>query len=427
MAKRTYVELTNRVEEFLQDSTNVLFTADEIQSMFTDILYRIASYKLVITRHSLTTIADSKELQIATIDDLIDPLYAEYTVDKNPRNFRNIIRRGNLVELDINIKPTAGETAYLYCKKPHRINQMTDLAGAIDLPGDTYAAGDTTIHVDGLETSVTIPVDTEFTIAGIGGVYRLTAAATISSNEGDLTFFPGLAAAAADGIVVTFEQSTLDGLLEDLFINFVAARVAISKSSKYLQQINTALTAMLAVNTALDLVAAKALRQVTDVASGRTAAGLAAAVIIEANLELDKMSTEIALANTALDSANTVTNTVTKGGPNVPGQYAGEAQQRLGTAQGYLGTARGFLAQAASEGPLAATYAQLGAAELQGAVGSINEATGYIQEVTAEFNLARLGSGTMRQWGTALLRDTIAELKAIQEIPEHFWQEYPKD
>jgi len=426
LAKRTYSAITDRVEEFLQDSTNVVFSATEIQSMFTDILYRIASYKLVITRHSLTTIADTKELQIATIEDLIDPLYAEYTVDKNPRNFRNIIRRGNIVELDINIKPTAGETVYLYCKKPHRINQMTDLVGAIDLTGG-YEEDDTTIHVDDLESSVTIPVDTEFTIAGIGGVYRLTAAATIASNEGDLTFFPGLAADVADGVVVTFEQSTLDGLLEDLFINFVAARVALSKSSKYLQQINTALTAMGAVTTALGLAAAKVLRQVTDVASGRTAAGLAAAVIIEANLELDKMAAEIGLANTALDSANTVTNTVTQGGPNVPAQYAGEAQQRLGTAQGYLGTARGFLAQAASEGPLAATYAQLGAGELQGAVGSINEATGFIQEVTAELNLARLGSGTMRQWANALLRDTIAELKAIQEIPEHFWQEYPKD
>ena len=355
MAKRTYTELTDRVEEFLQDSTNVVFSATEIQSMFTDVLYRIASYKLVITRHSLTTIA-SKELQIATIADLIDPLYAEYTVDKNPRNFRNIIRRGNTVELDINIIPTAAETVYLYCKKPHRINQMTDLAGAIDLPGDTYAAGDTTIHVDGLQATATIPVDTEFTIAGIQGVYRLTTAATIASSEGDLTFFPGLLEAVADGVAVTFEQSTLDPILEDLFINYVAARVAVSKSAKYLQQINTALTAMTATTTALG-----------------------------------KVTAEVAQAIADLDSGRSLINAVNVGGKPQT-EYVNYAVAGVGNAQGY-----------------------------------ISEANGFINEVVAELNLARSGSRTTLEWGKALERETISELKKLQEQPEHFWQEYPKD
>lgn len=354
MAKRTYVQIYDRVEEFLQDSGNAVFLQAEIESMMTDVLYRIANYKLVITRHSLTTIA-SKELQIATITDLIDPLYAEYTVDKNPRNFRNIIRRGNTVELDIHIIPTAAETVYLYCKKPHRINQMTDLAGAIDLTAG-YSKGDTTIHVDDLQATATIPIDTEFTIAGIGGVYRLTAAATIASNEGDLTFFPGLVAAAADGVVVTFEQSTLDPILEDLFINYVAARVAVSKSSKYLQQINTALTAMTATNTALDKVATEVLQAIAD-----------------------------------LDSGRTLINAVNVGGKPQT-EYVNYAVSGVGNAQGY-----------------------------------ISEANGYINEVVAELNMARSGSRTTLEWGKALERETISELKKLQEQPEHFWQEYPKD
>ncbi|KKM73894.1 hypothetical protein LCGC14_1405850, partial [marine sediment metagenome] len=37
------------------------------------------------------------------------------------------------------------------------------------------------------------------------------------------------------------------------------------------------------------------------------------------------------------------------------------------------------------------------------------------------------GSRTTLEWGKALERETISELKKLQEQPEHFWQEYPKD
>ncbi len=134
------------------------------------------------------------------------------------------------------------ELAYLYCAKIHKVPAVTDLAGAVDLPASSYTAGVRTIHIDTMGSTDLLEEDWTFTIAsdGTGTVYRLTKDTTLASNEGDITFEPGLAEDVADGVVVTFDNSTLTLLLEPLFINFVAARAAISIATKLMIQVNEA-------------------------------------------------------------------------------------------------------------------------------------------------------------------------------------------
>lgn len=132
------------------------------------------------------------------------------------------------------------ELAYLYCAKIHKIPALSDLSGVVDLPGDEYSAGVRTIHIDNMGETDVLEEDWTFTIAsdGTGTVYRLTKDTTLSGYEGDITFEPGLGEVVADDDVLTFDNSTLTLSLEPLFIDLVAARAAISVSTKLMMQVN---------------------------------------------------------------------------------------------------------------------------------------------------------------------------------------------
>lgn len=131
------------------------------------------------------------------------------------------------------------QLAYLYVAKAHNMPPLTDLAGEVDLVAG-YAAGLRTIHIDGMGASDTLYKDYLFTLEndGSGTVYRLTEDTTLASNEGDITFMPGLAEAVADNDDITFKNSTLNPRLETLFIDLVAARAAISMSTKFINTVN---------------------------------------------------------------------------------------------------------------------------------------------------------------------------------------------
>lgn len=132
------------------------------------------------------------------------------------------------------------ELAYLYVAKNHKIPDITDLVGAVDL-GAGYTEGVRTIHIDEMGSSDVLKEDWTFTIAddGTGTVYRLTEDTTLASNEGDITFDPGLGEDIDDGKVVTFDNSTLELRTEPLFIRLVAARAALSNPFKLMIQVNT--------------------------------------------------------------------------------------------------------------------------------------------------------------------------------------------
>ncbi len=77
---------------------------------------------------TILTTADSKEIDISNIKDLIRVRTnrgVEYLTDYNPKRFRNHSRFADVLTMDINILPSANETVWLYCLKKHTLTDKT--------------------------------------------------------------------------------------------------------------------------------------------------------------------------------------------------------------------------------------------------------------------------------------------------------------
>lgn len=419
-----------------------------------------------------------RQLYIGDVEDYVGDNHGvvavEYKTLQIARNYRSFQVEGNVLTVGFDGSIPDSKTAnadievFVWFNRRHQVSQLTDLAGAVNLVAG-YARGATTIAVDGLAGAEVIAEDQEFIVAGLRGVYRTTAATTLAAGAGSITFFPPLDNALADDDVVTFLGSSLSRDQERIVVDLAAGRAAESKATRLLREANSAITSVASAATALALSAAKILRQVTDVASGRTAANLVAtlittarteldlvnpevdiakvsvasaetaadlmaAVILEANTEIDRMKARVDTAISTLDSARGIINTVTKGGPNVPGHYAGQASEELetaktfletakgylgqvaadneearmrakelaegslGTARGYLGSAGGYLDQAVANESSARNFLDLGKGELEGAAGSASEALAYLEKAASELAVVDRVAA-FRAWG----------------------------
>ena len=188
----------------------------------------------------------NKEIYIGDVTDyiginhgIIDNAYVAPEYPLGTR--RNVEINGDVLRLLMDTDPEdsadadANVDVFVWFKTKHRVSQLTDLAGQIDL-GAGYAAGSTTIHIDSLQATGTFAEDTLFTIANCRGTYRATADATIATNECDVNIFPALEDAIVDNAVVTIIGSTLDMRLERLVIELTAAKARISKAGTYVSE-----------------------------------------------------------------------------------------------------------------------------------------------------------------------------------------------
>ena len=201
--------------------------------------------------------------------------------------------------------------AFLYCSKVHYLSQLTDLLGAIDLTAG-YEAGAMLIHIDSLQASGTITKNTVLTIAGVSDSYRVTADATIASNECDVKISPSLAGDVGNDAVVTIRSSSLTSELERILPELTAGRVAKNWIGDLRTQIDGAIVAIDLANTQVDLIAARNTQMVTDVASIRSAVNASLAVaktaITLANTEVDLIGAEITQIGTDVDSIRSAAN-----------------------------------------------------------------------------------------------------------------------
>ena len=304
---------------------------------------------------------------------------------------------------------------YIWFKVKHRVSQLTDFLGAVDLIAG-YSAGDTSIVIDDLQSSGTIEADQEFTIAGTRGIYRVTADATIASNEATVTFYPGLQSDVDNDTVVTLTQSTLTNPMIELYvIEYATALAAIREPMQFYQQIHASLTAAgLAITRTLD-INAEIVLAIADVVSGRAEVDLAVALLTTASTAFDKMDAEVTLAKTALNSGNSLINTVPVAGG--AGEFMGQAASDIGVAQGFGVTGRSFLEEA--RGDLANNSAYLGDAsgEVQAAAALIREVQVNLQTVSSELQIASSGR-IMEAWGEAQLRKVQAKLR--RSVPRKY-------
>lgn len=159
-----------------------------------------------------------------------------------PSSLRNWKLTGDILTVGISFTPDdtkltdAKKEVYIIFARGHSLSQLTDFSGLVN-EGSGKAAGLTEMDIDGLGSTEVVNRGSLFTIAGIRGVYTVTANVTLSSGGGNITFFPGLDSAAVDEDVVTFIPSTLTPSLERLLVDLVVARASINKAAKYLNSV----------------------------------------------------------------------------------------------------------------------------------------------------------------------------------------------
>lgn len=185
---------------------------------------------------------NNKQINIEDVEDYLWVDRLEFPIGYE-RNVDFI--KGDILQIGLDAEPDDSDPnntdrvidIYVWFAKRHLLSQLTDFAGAVDLVAG-YSKGDTSMVIDGLQTTGTIEEDQEFTPASRDQVYTVTADATIATNEATVSFYPALDADVANDIVVTFVQSTLDRQLEMLLIEYVVGKALMDEANLHVPLIS---------------------------------------------------------------------------------------------------------------------------------------------------------------------------------------------
>lgn len=120
--------IRNIVRQILRDKFDPAVTPEwessELDVHIGDVLREISLAKPYEVRESVSLSANSVEVDISSIEDLISIPYGEYPVDTTPeREYRNVKIFGNTARIITNRRPSGTETAYLYCHKMHTLTE----------------------------------------------------------------------------------------------------------------------------------------------------------------------------------------------------------------------------------------------------------------------------------------------------------------
>ena len=154
MGNKTETELTDRTEEILEDGTsNLIFTVALIKSQQQYSLSKISQIVPNEVKHIINVFDDSRDLDISDITELNDIREVEYPVGNRPKDLRNFSHWGDIVELDIDTKPTA--------------SSLGDLTGTVTFTADSTA-------VTGSGTAFTTELEEGWYIKGGSTWYRIS-------------------------------------------------------------------------------------------------------------------------------------------------------------------------------------------------------------------------------------------------------------
>jgi len=116
------------VRQFLSDEfsqTEQDFQDDELDLYISHTLAEISQRRPYEVKETLTTTASSKELNISSIEDLLEVDKVEFRTGQEPPDYRNCSIFGNTLRMDITFLPGANENVYLYCHKLHQLTEST--------------------------------------------------------------------------------------------------------------------------------------------------------------------------------------------------------------------------------------------------------------------------------------------------------------
>lgn len=104
-----------------------VWAEDELMMKIDDVLAEISDASPRIVIETLQTSASSRELDISSIEDLVDGedsfIKAEWPVGYWPKNFRNVEVIGDTLTILTDLLPSADQDVYLYCAKLHTLTK----------------------------------------------------------------------------------------------------------------------------------------------------------------------------------------------------------------------------------------------------------------------------------------------------------------
>jgi flagellin-like hook-associated protein FlgL len=421
------------------DETDYLWTDEELDQHILHAVRDVSMLKPAEKMAAFGLAADSKEVDISSLEDLIDVDRVEFKPEQSTRQFRNWkeVYNGKLyIDTDETIVATATGT----------------LTGTV-----TFARGSTTVTGSGTAFTTELEVDDWIKMSTGNQYYRVTAIATATSltigwksvdngadtvsatvycdddgtGKGDPVYVYYLAMHDLDS-----DSSTIPDYLSQTVIDGGVAYTALAWVAEGPEKIQDAIDKFADAETALDNTSARITQAIADIDSGRT---VVAAVLASADTSIGNSATpltnaatalssgssaigaELANADTAIDTAITelgqaVTdldsgrseigaeltnadsaidnmtariegavsyletgddyiNTVNKGA-NVPDKYLGMARGELSNALSYLNQAKGYLA----EDQVATEYARYATADMNNAIGYLQAARMFLAE-----------------------------------------------
>ena len=98
------------------------FTDDELKTILGDVLVEVSNVSPYMVKEELTTVANTRDIDISAIDDLLEVELVEYPVDQVPPKYRNFSQRENgKLTVDYAYNLPGSEDIYLYCNKLHSV------------------------------------------------------------------------------------------------------------------------------------------------------------------------------------------------------------------------------------------------------------------------------------------------------------------
>ena len=123
---KTIDALVTDVRLMLRDSIDIAtetdFTDDELKTILGDVLVEVSNVSPYMVKEELTTVANTRDIDISAIDDLLEVELVEYPVDQVPPKYRNFSQRENgKLTVDYAYNLPGSEGIYLYCNKLHSV------------------------------------------------------------------------------------------------------------------------------------------------------------------------------------------------------------------------------------------------------------------------------------------------------------------
>ncbi len=223
---RTHPEVRDAIEQVLQDTGNSKWGTPELDQYIKDALTEISKYvPYRVKDESLTFASATRELDISSVKDIIRIKKAEWLVDREPPNFRNIewIDQ-HTIKVMVEALPDSGAACYLYIDKRHHLDPIWLVATA-------YVLGDIVSPTKANRTGFRY----ESTTAGTS---HAATEPTWPTTAGGTVVDEGVTWTARAEVPNSLKDGDTD--LEGLFIDLVVAIGLDNKALKHITTVNVA-------------------------------------------------------------------------------------------------------------------------------------------------------------------------------------------